>query len=174
MCEFKGKEVIMKLFRIGSSIRASIGFISILASLPAFGAEKANEAIFTDPAKIEWQDAPPSLPKGAKIAVLSGDPGKEGPFVLRLRAPAGYKVPPHWHTSAEYLTIISGSFHFGNGDKVDKADEHLLKTGAFHYLPAKAHHYVYTKETSIVQVQSNGPFDITYVNEADDPQKAMK
>jgi quercetin dioxygenase-like cupin family protein len=94
--------------------------------------------------------------------------------VIRLRTPAGYKIPPHWHTQAEYLTIISGGFYFGSGDKPNKADEHALKAGAFHYLPAKAQHYAYTKETTVVQVQGNGPFDINYVNDADDPQKAAK
>jgi hypothetical protein len=164
----------MSVFRFGSPLRASMVMLSVLAVLPAFGADATNEAVFIDPGKIQWQDAPPTLPRGAKIAVLSGDPGKDGPFVIRLRTPAGYKIPPHWHTQAEYLTIISGGFYFGSGDKPNKADEHALKAGAFHYLPAKAQHYAYTKETTVVQVQGNGPFDINYVNDADDPQKAAK
>jgi len=164
----------MDVLRFGSLLQASMVMLSILAVQPAFGADTANEAVFVDPGKIKWQDAPPTLPKGAKVAVLSGDPGKDGPFVLRLRAPAGYRIPPHWHTGAEYLTIISGAFYFGSGDKVNKADEHALKAGAFHYLPAKAHHYAYTKEATVVQVQGNGPFDINYVNDAEDPQKTAK
>jgi quercetin dioxygenase-like cupin family protein len=167
----------MSVFRFGSPLRASIVMLSILAALPvlsAFGADVANEAVFVAPGTLKWQDAPPTVPKGAKIAVLYGDPGKDGPFVFRLRVPAGYKIPPHWHTQDEYLTILSGNFYFGNGDKPNKADEHSMKAGAFHYLPAKAHHYAYTKEATVVQVQGNGPFDINYVNDADDPQKSAK
>jgi quercetin dioxygenase-like cupin family protein len=170
----QAQEAIMDVFRVGSLLQASMVMLSISAVLPALGADAATEAVFIDPAQIKWQDAPPTLPKGAKAVVLSGDPGKEGPFVLRLKAPAGYRIPPHWHTGAEYLTIVSGAFYFGSGDKMDKAHEHAMKAGAFHYLPAKAHHYAYTKETTVVQVQGNGPFDINYVNDADDPQKAAR
>lgn len=140
----------------------------------AQAADKAAEPVFVDPASLKWQDAPPGLPKGAKFAVLYGDPSKEGPYVLRLRAPAGYRIPPHWHTQDENLTIISGAFHFGNGDKENAAGEHVMKSGSFHYLPGKAHHYAYTKEPTTVQVHGNGPFDIHYVNEADAPPAAKK
>ncbi|WP_194721840.1 cupin domain-containing protein [Noviherbaspirillum malthae] len=164
----------MDVFRFGSLQRASVVMLSILAMRPALGADAATEAVFIDPGQIKWQDAPSTLPKGAKAVVLSGDPGKDGPFVLRLKAPAGYKIPPHWHTGAEYLTIISGAFYLGSGDKMDKANEHAMKAGAFHYLPARVHHYAYTKEATVVQVHGNGPFDINYVNSADDPQKAVR
>lgn len=164
----------MKRFEIGSSLHASALTLSILALLPAGGAEAADEAVFSDPGSITWQEAPPALPRGAKLAVLAGDPGKDGIFVLRMSLPAGYKIPPHWHTSSEYLTVVSGSLHFGNGDKLNKADEHAMNAGAFHYQPAKAHHYAYATGKTVVQVQGNGPFDIHYVNDADDPRKAAK
>lgn len=165
----------MERFRIGKALQASAALpLLILTALPALGAEPPDATVFSDPGTIKWQDAPPALPRGAKFAVLAGDPGKEGPFVLRLNLPAGYKVPPHWHSSAEYLTVISGALHFGQGDKLNKADEHAMKAGAFHYQPAKVHHYAYAREATVVQVQSNGPFDVTYVNDADDPRKAGK
>ncbi|NEX61517.1 cupin domain-containing protein [Noviherbaspirillum galbum] len=164
----------MNVFRFGNPLQASFAVLSMLVALPAIGADAANETVFVDPGSIKWQDAPPSLPKGAKIAVLSGDPGKEGPMVIRLRAPAGYRIPPHWHTQSEYLTIISGALTIGGGDNVKKDGEHVMKAGAFHYLPGKAHHYAYAKEATVVQVQGTGPFDINYVNDADDPQKAAK
>jgi hypothetical protein len=50
---------------------------------------------FYAPETIEWKPGPPSLPAGAKMAVLEGDPTKEGPFVMRLQAPAGYHIAPH-------------------------------------------------------------------------------
>jgi mannose-6-phosphate isomerase-like protein (cupin superfamily) len=130
--------------------------------------------VFLNPNDIKWGPAPASLPKGAKVAVLHGDPGKSGPFVLRLKAPAGYKIPPHWHTQSEQLTIISGTFYLGSGDKQNASEAHAVKAGGFHYLPAKAHHYAYTKGPTVIQVNGEGPFDLNYINADDDPQKTAK
>lgn len=148
--------------------------LAMIPTVSALGADTSKEAIFVNPGEVKWQDAPAALPKGAKIAVLYGDPTKSGPFVMRLRTPAGYKIPPHWHTQTENLTIISGAFHFGSGDKEDAASEHAMKAGSYHYLPAKAHHFAYAKEATVVQVHGDGPFDIHFVNDADDPQKSAK
>ena len=144
----------------------------IFGSASAFAAD--SEAMYTNTNDIKWGDAPPVLPKGAKIAVLFGDPGKSGPFVARLMVPAGYRIAPHWHSQAEQLTIISGAFYLGDGDKMDTAKAHAIKAGGFHYLPAKAHHYAFTKSATVVQLNGEGPFDMTYVNDKDDPQKMAK
>jgi hypothetical protein len=129
---------------------------------------------FINTSDLKWSDAPPALPKGAKLAVLSGDPGKEGPFVMRLKVPAGYKIAPHWHSQTENLTVISGTLYLGMGDNMDTAQSHALKAGGFHYLPAKQHHYAFSKATAVVQVHGQGPFDIVYVNPQDDPQHMAK
>lgn len=123
----------------------------------------------TNPHDIKWGDAPPGLPKGAKAAVLSGDPGKPGLFTVRLRAPAGYRVPPHWHTQDENVTVISGVIYLGMGDKLDQASAKPLKAGGFHSIPAKAHHYAIFKTPTEIQINGEGPFDITYINPADNP-----
>src|SRR5262245_65989874 len=70
--------------------------------------------------KIQWKDGPPSLPPGAKFAVLEGDPTKEGPFVFRVKVPDGYRIPPHTHPKPERVTVISGSFQLGMGDAFDE------------------------------------------------------
>jgi hypothetical protein len=147
-------------------------FLGLIA-LPV-AASAASEAVHINPGSIKWGDAPPSLPKGAKLAVLYGDPSKGGPFCMRLMTPAGYKIPPHWHSQAEALTVISGTFYFGMGDKMDAAAAQPLRTGGFHYLPAKEHHFAFSKAASVVQINGEGPFDITYINADDDPQKAAK
>jgi hypothetical protein len=144
-----------------------------LTALPTT-ASAASESVLINPGSIKWGDAPPSLPKGAKIAVLYGDPSKSGPFCMRLKVPAGYKIPAHWHSQAEALTVISGTFYLGMGDKMETAATHPLMAGGFHYLPAKEHHFAISKGASIVQVNGEGPFDITYINAADDPQKNTK
>jgi hypothetical protein len=121
---------------------------------------------------MKWGDVPPMLPKGAKLAVLQGDPAKPGPFVMRLQAPAGYKVAPHNHSQIENLTVLSGNFQVGMGDKFDAKAMKTMKAGAFGSIPAKTNHYAQFKTAGVIQIHGEGPFDLTYVNPADDPSKA--
>jgi mannose-6-phosphate isomerase-like protein (cupin superfamily) len=130
--------------------------------------DAGGKAITINAKDLKWGEAPPDLPKGAKIAVLFGDPTKEGPFTVRLKAPDGYKIAPHWHSKDEQLTVISGTLILHMGDTM-KADPHRLSPGAFHYLPGKMHHAAETKGATIVQVTGEGPFDIHYLNESDNP-----
>ena len=152
----------------GYALALLCGVASAL-SVPTLAADSAQ--VFVNTGDVKWGDVPPALPKGAKIAVLYGDPFKSGPFVIRLMAPAGYKIAPHWHSQTENLTIVSGTLFLGDGDKMDTGHSHALKTGGYHYLPAKAHHYAFTKVATVVQIHGDGPFDINWVNEKDDPQK---
>ncbi|KAI9881669.1 MAG: hypothetical protein M1823_006620, partial [Watsoniomyces obsoletus] len=85
---------------------------------------------------IAWGPAPPVLPKGGQMAVLSGDPGKAGHFTVRLRMPAGYKIPAHQHPHSEPVTVISGELMFGMGDKLDEKSAKKLGPGGFVDLPA--------------------------------------
>jgi len=146
---------------------AVLGCAGALAQAPALAAD----AMMMNPNEIKWGDPPPQLPKGAKIAVLHGDPGKEGPFTMRLKTPAGYKIAPHFHSQDENLTVVSGSLYLGMGDKMDMKGAHPLKAGGYHYLPGKTNHYAFSKGPTIIKVSGNGPFDITYINPADDPSK---
>jgi quercetin dioxygenase-like cupin family protein len=120
---------------------------------------------------LKWGPAPPALPKGAEIVVLSGDPSKDGPFVIRLKMPNGYKFPAHNHPTDEYVTVISGNFHVGMGDKLDEKKAIELTAGGYVEAPAKMNHYGWVSSPSVVQIQAQGPFGITYVNPADDPSK---
>ena len=121
--------------------------------------------------KIKWGPAPPVLPPGAQFAVISGDPSKSGLYVIRLKLPAGYRVPAHNHPTAEYVTVISGKFNIGMGDKLETKHGVELRQGGFGAAPAKMNHYAWTTAETIVQVHGEGPFALTYVNPADDPSK---
>jgi len=121
--------------------------------------------------KVQWNPAPPILPPGAQLAVLEGNPGAKGPIVMRLKLPADYVIPPHWHSMHERITVISGTFNIGNGDAVDRKTSQPLAAGGFLSLPAKMHHYAWVKVPTVVQINLEGPFDLFYVNPADDPQK---
>ena len=146
--------------------------LSLAGSVFAQGTSEGQA--FVNPKDIQWGPAPPSIPKGAKIAVLQGDPSKPGPFVMRLMVPAGYRIPPHWHSQDESLTVISGSFYFGKGDKAETSKAPTITAGAFHFLSGKDHHYLVAKTESVIQINGNGPFDITYVNADGDLHTAKK
>jgi uncharacterized RmlC-like cupin family protein len=121
---------------------------------------------------MKWSAGPPALPKGAQIAVLVGDPSKEGAYAYRLKLPAGFKVPAHTHPVDENVTVISGSFHIGMGDKLDENKGDAVKAGGFVQVAKGMQHYAWFTEESVIQVHGNGPSGITYVNPTDDPRKS--
>ena len=120
---------------------------------------------------LKWGPGPAAIPAGAQLAVIAGDPSKDGTYVLRLKLPANYKIAAHQHSMAEYNTVLSGTFHFGMGDKLDMEKGAALQAGGFVENPAKMNHYVWTTGETLLQINGQGPFDITYVNPADDPSK---
>jgi hypothetical protein len=132
----------------------------------------ATPHVLVVPMDLKWGDPPPALPKGAKFVVMSGDPGAAGPYSIRLKLPAGYKVAPHWHPTDENIVVLSGIFALGMGDTFDQKTMKALPAGGYALLPAEMHHYAYTKTGATVQVYGTGPFVLTYVNPADDPSKA--
>jgi anti-sigma factor ChrR (cupin superfamily) len=145
--------------------KSLLSFMVLLFSGTIVFAEQMN----ADDAK--WGAAPNVLPPGAQIAVISGDPSKEGLYVIRLKMPGGYKIPAHYHPMTEYVTVLSGTFHLGMGDKLDAHKGTALRSGGFAENPAKMNHYGWTSEDTVLQVHGQGPFTITYVNPADDPSK---
>src|SRR4029077_10916448 len=159
----------MKTLSLSIVFVLSVAAFTLRAETGGKGAAKAP--VFVNAADVKWGDAPPDLPKGAQLAVLHGDPSKPAPFTLRLKLPAGYKIPPHWHTNDEQLTILSGSFILHMGDTMD-APAHTLGVGAYHFLPGKMHHAAEVKGETLLQVDGTGPFDIHYLNPADNPNKA--
>ena len=119
---------------------------------------------------LKWMPAPNAFPKGAQLAVISGDPFKDGLYVVRLKMPKGYTIAAHNHPTSEFVTVLSGNFHIGMGDKLDKKKALLLTSGGFGEAPAKMNHYAWVTSETVVQVHGQGPFAITYVNPADDPR----
>ena len=119
---------------------------------------------------IVWKDGPPSLPKGAQIAVLEGDPTREGPFVFRVKVPDGYRVPPHTHPKVERITVLAGTFYVGMGDKVDEGAYTAMPAGTYGHWPAGMKYFVKVKGETVLQFHGQGPWSIRYVNPADDPR----
>jgi len=147
-----------------------------LGLLPTAGAQGSgtmplDHGIY-GPADIQWSDAPPVLPPGAKAAVLKGDPGKEGLFVIRLKVPADYKIMPHWHPAYENVTVISGEANIGMGDVFDKTKGVKIPAGGFGYLAPQMHHFFWANGETVIQLHGMGPWQLYYLNSDDDPRKA--
>ena len=141
-----------------------IKLLSVVALFSAHAAHAQNPA-------VKWGPAPAIFPAGARMAVLQGDPSKPELFTVRLDLPKGYRVAPHYHPTDEHLTIISGTFLVGMGDRIDAKKTMALTTGGFATAPAQQHHYAIARTHAVVQVHAMGPFQLTYVNSADDPTR---
>ena len=148
----------------------SITFCLIVLAAFTLAQEPKTHIALTG-AEVKWGPAPPSLQKGAELAVVSGNPAAAGPFVIRLKVPAGYKIAPHWHPTDEHVTVISGTFALGMGDKFDNASMKEMPAGSYGMLPAEMRHYAMARTAAVVQVHGMGPFVVNYVNPADDPSK---
>jgi quercetin dioxygenase-like cupin family protein len=125
------------------------------------------------PSDVQWGAAPPALPPGAEAALLFGDPSKEGPFALRLKFPQGYSVPPHSHPVKEVVTVISGTFGLGMGETADQSKMQSLPAGSFVAMDPGMAHYVSIDGETVIQINTTGPWGVTYVNPEDDPRKTQ-
>jgi len=137
--------------------------VSVAALLAASAAQSKG---------LKWMDGPPGLPGGAKMAVVSGDPGKEGDFKIRLKMPANYAVPAHHHPTDERVAVVSGRLSYGMSDKLDRAKAKTLKAGQHVSMAAEMNHWVFAKAPATIEVSGKGPFQITYVDPKDDPRGA--
>ena len=119
---------------------------------------------------LKWDDVP-SLPPGAKIAVIEGPMSEAVPFTIRLKFPANYNIPAHWHPVVERVTVLSGTFNMGVGDKLDPQKTMPLGPGDMMIMQPQTNHFAWTKEEVVVQLNGTGPWGIIYINPADDPRK---
>ena len=150
---------------------AALGMLTALASIGS-GACLAQAPLhmMVTPEELNWTEVG-SLPAGAKVAVIEGPLTEAVPFTFRLKLPANYKIPAHWHPAIEHVTVISGTFHMGVGDKLDTSKTMPLTAGSVAIMQVKTTHFAWTKDETIIQVHGMGPWSINYVNPADDPRK---
>jgi uncharacterized RmlC-like cupin family protein len=146
-------------------------WLGLAALILTAAATLADDMVVAQPGTLKWNDAPSVLPKGAQLAVIAGDPATAGPYVIRVKVPAGYQIPAHWHSTAESLTVLFGTVNVGMGEKLDKGTSTRLEAGGFTYLPSKMNHFLWVSTPAIFQIHAQGPFDIVYVNPNDDPTK---
>jgi quercetin dioxygenase-like cupin family protein len=152
--------------RIGVIVAASMALILGAGTVLA----QHGGHVVSTPDMLKWVE-PPTFP-GARLAVVQGDPSKEGLFVYRVKLPANYKIAPHTHKASENVTVLSGVFFIGMGEKFDQGSGKELPVGGFVSVPPQHPHFAWAgKEETVVQVHGVGPTDITFVNPADDPRK---
>lgn len=159
----------LSIARAGAALAV---IMALTATLDVGDATAHDGHVAVQPDKIEWRDGPGSLPPGARFAVLTGDPSKAEPITLRLEFPAGYTVPPHTHPAIEHITVLEGRFHIAAGETLDRSQGMSFAVGGFVVMPAGQPHYAWVEEDTVVQLHSNGPWGITYLDPADDPRKS--
>jgi quercetin dioxygenase-like cupin family protein len=133
-------------------------------------AQQPNHHHYLPAADLKWADVP-SLPKGAQIAVMEGPMNQPVAFTVRLRFPANYRVPPHTHPAVERVTVLSGAFHMGMGDKFERGATQPVRAGDLMIMQPGTPHFGWTETETVLQLNGTGPWGITYINAADDPRK---
>jgi quercetin dioxygenase-like cupin family protein len=129
-----------------------------------------DQPIIASPADLKWVDVP-SLPPGAKVAVIEGPMNVAGQFTARLMFPANYQIPPHTHPAIEHVTVLSGAVNMGHGNMFDRSKTTEVGPGGIAIMPVGMPHFVWTKTETVIQLHGVGPWTIDYVNPADDPRK---
>jgi quercetin dioxygenase-like cupin family protein len=123
------------------------------------------------PEQFEWKDGPVSLPKGARSAVLYGDPSKRGPFAMRIKVPANYKIMPHTHPALESVTVLEGALQMGLGDTWDDDKLTNLPAGSYAVMEVGTRHFAGSRDGATIQLHGIGPWDIHYLNPEHDPRR---
>lgn len=120
---------------------------------------------------LHWGPAPAVFPSGAKMAVVSGDPTKSGPFTVELSMPSGYRIAPHFHPTDEKVTVKEGTLLVGMGDTLNLGKANAMHRGQSGAIPANHHHFAAARGRTVIAVSAEGPFAMTYVNPADAPKQ---
>jgi uncharacterized protein (TIGR02246 family) len=129
---------------------------------PAAVASSPNMNIVAN-SSLAWSDfTPPGFEPGMRLAVIQGDPGKEGAYTLRLQFPAGYRFPVHWHPTVENLTVVSGTFQLGMGNTADWNNLKNYGPGDYLYIPPRHAHFGGSAASgaSVIQLHGQGPFEV--------------
>jgi len=146
----------------------ALSALAIAFAIPAFGQAPPHFQTVTSKS-LKWVDTP--LIAGGKVAVIEGPLDKDAPFTIRIMFPANSMIAPHFHSGIEHVTVISGTFNVGHGEKFDRAKSNPLGRGDVAIMQPKAPHFGWVGKETIVQVHGVGPWTVTFVNPADDPRK---
>ncbi len=108
---------------------------------------------------------------GIQTVVLKGDPNESGVYTIMLRVPAHTQIAAHSHRDDRVATVVSGTWHFGYGEKFDESKLKTLPPGSFYTEPPGQNHFAETSdEPVVVQITGFGPSSTEYVDPAQDPR----
>jgi quercetin dioxygenase-like cupin family protein len=159
----------MKTLWRGSAGATLVFVVSVMIAVSARADQStpggAEHVLRLTPSELTWSAGPPMLPPGASMAVIEGSFSKPGPFTVRLKFPANYRIPPHWHPVKVTVTVIAGTFHMGFGDELDTGKGKTLPAGSIFEMPAQIHHFGWTTEETIIQEHRIGPLSVHYLRE---------
>jgi hypothetical protein len=141
--------------------------LGLAAVVHELHAQAKPEAVAMTPSEMIWGTQGAFAMAGMEQANLVGNPSKPGPYTLRLKFPAGYKLAPHSHPDYREVTILSGTWYTGYGEKFEDADLKALPAGSFYTEPANLPHFVDVREPVVIQVSGTGPSRRVFVNPAD-------
>jgi quercetin dioxygenase-like cupin family protein len=161
----------MKVLALGALVVALVS-AQLGAQGPSSQSDRSTVVVPAD--RVAFGPAPEILPRGAKLAVLEGDPMKPGTYTMRLSMPDGYTIPPHTHPADEHVTVVTGTFLVGLGGRLEASKFTALSAGSFAMLPPGMQHYARAKGKTVIQLHGVGPWSLTYVNPADDPRAKPK
>lgn len=152
---------------------ALLGLICLLGRQMTMTAKAASESKHAySPDAMQYGPAPAFVPAGAQLTVLEGDPmASTGDYTVRLKMPDGYRIAPHWHPKRENVTVVSGTFKVGMGDKFDEGSMMTFPAGSFAFLDPDMHHYAKASGEVVVQIHGMSPVQFNYVNPQDDPSR---
>jgi quercetin dioxygenase-like cupin family protein len=162
------KEKIMRKLSTWSTVVVSVACAATLAA-------QTSSNVISSVSDAKFGPAPPMLPPGAQLAVLSGNPMGTGAYAVRVRFPANYAIPAHSHPTDENVVVTAGSLTFGMGDKLAKtaAENKTLEVGGYALMPTGMNHYAYAGASGAdIVLYGQGPVEFKYVNPADDPRNA--
>src|SRR5688572_4847355 len=144
--------------------------VALLAAYPAGSAwaQQADSHKSVRAADLKWGPVP-SLPPGSQITVIEGPMNQAVPFTVRIKFPSNTRIAPHTHPAVERVTVLSGTFHMGMGEKYDRAAMHPVRAGDLMIMQPGTPHFALSEGETIVQVHGSGPWGFTYINAADDP-----
>ena len=122
---------------------------------------------------IDWKPAT-SIPRGAMYCLLKGPMNEANGFIVWIKYPKDYMVPPHRHGTTEHFTVLSGRYNFGIGATFDMTKTRAMPPGSLVILPPDTWHYLWTDCETVVQIHGNGPFSSEYFNADDDPRRQVQ
>jgi quercetin dioxygenase-like cupin family protein len=122
------------------------------------------------PEDIEWKPFA-AFPPSARLAIVVGEPVREGIYTIRVKLPHGTKMMPHSHPEDRMYTVISGIFYIGLGDNFDSEKLQAYPPGSVIILPGNTSHFHWAKSGEyITQVTAIGPLGLEYIDAKDDPR----